>query len=1395
MSQLSGHHFFSSKGLNVKSFQRLRTALLTLFFIGLFVDARAADLRVMKTGLGDGSISGAGITCGTDCNESFPASASVTLNVTVTPGSRFTAWGGDCASVVVTPPATPPCMVAMNAVRSVRANFDLVTPVPALTHAELTPAGIQAYLDPTGPGSNVNTPAEFVAALPQDFRENWILMMRSESLQTGTAKLPRIMLVSADATKVFTLGLAEPNDSYPGAHANAIEYMQWDLSKENFRFHEIILDTVPALGDVIDEGPPVVRRFEARSRGVTEDDAKCFACHSTRNVKHTGGTPGTTGIPPGSVKFKSKPNWDTYDSWGGMMPFNRDRIYKGTVEAAAFRKFFNLWTWQNNDAVRMVLEQLKLQPDGVPDGSGALPDHRITRWDTPGLEGGENDGHIQFGFDPDPPAVVTDEPQPTGAGVNISYSFDRRAGTSGSTVLRDNEFVTLHHSCQPTNDEGRGVELFDLLTAGIGPVSASIAGTPSCPRPATPPPDKVRPNPLRVADELSSHTHATGSIPIDIKPVALAIAESCITVSGGTDINSTQTVSGVSPISTLDFFTTRNGLNFDEIYDDTRRRAQSLTRRKADIQRTTLDRDADIYVYDPAPFDGMPIMPPFRVDGLIREYGDGTLGISGGTGGQDLSIERLRQEVFRRPPSPGHPDETVMGRVYADREDDSSDPPPFGLRPDNTGPVALFRYFLEPLGVSVDKWSMGVRGRSRTYTFADIWSNYPTVISAELKTSLGLPATAGCSTIMPLASAVLAALPPVDGIPTYTDIQRILNKSCIECHGGLGYPPAQTYGVALDFSEDENPPAGERRLWKSLRSLRSLTSVPMCAPGTPVCSLGTATDVANSDIIQRITDNGMLEHPYNPAEPYDISNPDSLVDPDVADERCPRGLMPCEGPPLSKVDIETIGRWIIGGRPNTEGDPHIRTVEGVRYDFQSAGEFVLLRDESMELQARHTAVTTAGPLGPNAYTGLSSCVSVNTAVAMRVGGHRVTYQPEILPASNDEFSNERRIRKEPSRLILRVDGKPVALGNTEITLPQGGRIVRTGAKEGIEVHYPGGTSVVVTPGWWSRHQIWYMNINVNYARAVNGIMGVIAPDSWLPALSDGTWLGARPASLAQRHQDLYETFADSWRVDNATSLFDYESGLSPQSFVVEGWPVAQAQGCVAPPQPGGPVTSPPAPTPIAQTEAEQLCSAITDSDRRANCVVDIMATGERGFADTYLMTQELEQRPVPRPPVLDSPANNSVQTSQGLDFSWSVAPGSEDIDVRYRHCIWNGDELYDFNRCVKLGQSGNPVVDLLPTGITKHLTPGLCLIVIVILLIIAILLFIRSRYRAAIIVLILALILALVCYLIDRDGGSAPLATHVSELEPGKVYFWKVTAETEQGIVIESKTRRFEVEN
>lgn len=1370
-----------SVNTNSKLARHLVVKLFAVLIICFTGSAYAADLRVMKTGLGKGWIQGSGISCGivstdaatdadttgSNCNVT---TTSITLTASSHTGSTFAGWGGDCAFAGTS--AT--CTVPMTIVRpSVRANFTLNTPVPSLT--DLTPTGISTFL--TGAGRTVNTQAEFVAALPPEFRQNWILMTRSESLQTGTGQFPRILLVSEDSKKAFTLGLAE-HSSYPGSHPNAIEYMQWDDTQKNFRFHEIIIQAIGGM-DVIDTGIepcpyPIASgetcyRFKARpTRTVTADDPKCFACHSTRNVLNRGTTPGTTGNPIGSVKFKSKPNWDAYDSWGGMLAFNRDRIYKGSIEAAAFRKLMKLWNWQTNEDVRAVIEQLALQPPWVTDT--VRPQDRITRWDTSSTEGGVNDGHIRFNFDPAFPTVAK-EPLPTSvANTAVNYTFERTTpNTNSSTVVRNNEFVVLQHSntgigARFGEDEGRGTNFFNNLYLGL--------------------------NPLRVADEMippgtATYIHATGNVPIDVRPIALAIAEGCITVGGGTDITATQEIAGVTEPA---FFQDRNGMSFNDVFDDTRRRAASISRRKADIQKLNLDRTGDVYVAGTNPAVGLIDMHLDDTDGVVPATDPGPATTA------NLRLRQLRQEVFRRPSSGaggldtggGGPDETAMGGIYIDREQYSV----------NTPNISLYRYFLEPLGVSVDRWSMGVRGRSRTYSFADqfnIARSYDETFKASLSASLGVPSSPvggpDCPTnvrnaIMPLVAAEFARLPAATATPTYTDIQRIFNKSCIECHGGLNYPPVRNYPWGnFDLSEDENPAPGQRRLWKPLKEARTRIGAPTCDPMTPTCTSVNATNLSSSRIYLRITDDGRLQHPYNPANVAD------------SNEDCPYGLMPCGGPPLSKTDIETVKRWIVGSAPNTEGDPHIRTVDGVQYDFQSTGEFVLLRDPGMELQARLSAVTTAGPLD-NAYTGLSSCVSLNTAVAMRVGEHVINYQPVMGPQSDDEFATHKSNVQLPL-LQLRIDGEPISLGKTAIPLSKGGRIVPTNDTGGLEVQFPGGTRIAVTPAFWEPHQVHFMNVNVYHGRATEGIMGAIAPNNWLPMLSNGNFLGPRPEKdPAQRHHDLYTTFANSWRVDKTTSLFHYEpgSGLTPASFVVPNWPAFKPQNCLAPPQPGVPVSTAPATPTTTQAQAEQLCGGLVDPQRRGNCTQDVMATGAPVFAETYLQSQTLDRRMLLAPPTLISPPRNGEIPGKQVDFEWKPVPGTETVDVTHYHCLWKGAERYDFNKCTVLGKDGDKPGDILPPASAEYLSPVVCIIFLVILLSLALVLFLKNKRGTSLLVLILALILAVICWLHYQSGSSEPTSVRMNNLNSGETYHWKVVTETKDGLITESETLLFTVQ-
>jgi subtilisin family serine protease len=282
----------------------------------------------------------------------------------------------------------------------------------------------------------------------------------------------------------------------------------------------------------------------------------------------------------------------------------------------------------------------------------------------------------------------------------------------------------------------------------------------------------------------------------------------------------------------------------------------------------------------------------------------------------------------------------------------------------------------------------------------------------------------------------------------------------------------------------------------------------------------------------------------------------------------------------------------------TDGDPHIRTTDGVQYDFQSAGEFTLLRDgNGLEIQTRQRPVSTQPPIA-NPHTGLAACVSLNEAVAARVAGRRVTYQPG------------------EGRMVLRVDGAATPVTAQGLALGQGARVAATGAGDGIAIDFPDGTHLTATSHFWGApHNRWYLNVSVFQTPASEGVMGDIAAGSWLPALPNGASLGPKPAAATQRFVDLYETFEDAWRVSDATSLFDYGSGESAATFAVEDWP-PQNGSCVVPELPLA--------EPMPRAAALRICRGVRNRSRQANCVFDVAITGHAGFAKAYLLSQRIE---------------------------------------------------------------------------------------------------------------------------------------------------------------------------
>jgi hypothetical protein len=294
--------------------------------------------------------------------------------------------------------------------------------------------------------------------------------------------------------------------------------------------------------------------------------------------------------------------------------------------------------------------------------------------------------------------------------------------------------------------------------------------------------------------------------------------------------------------------------------------------------------------------------------------------------------------------------------------------------------------------------------------------------------------------------------------------------------------------------------------------------------------------------------------------------------------------------------------------PANRGDPHLTTTNGIDYDFQAAGEFTSLRnsDTGFELQTRQTPVATSFVPDANHYTGLASCVSLNTAAAVRVGKHRITYQQ--VPGRPGT----------PGNMQLKIDGKPVEVSADSMNLGRGNTITKAAPDGGIDVKLTDGTRLIITPNYWASQDYWYLNVEVLNTPAREGTMGHIPAANWLPLAPNGFSFGPAPASLADRHVLLNEKFADAWRVTPATSLFDYEPGTSTANFTDYSWPPKPGDPCKATVGPwGNPGPIPRAPEPMRREEAQRLCSKLEDKAANGQCVFDLTVTGDPGMAAAY----------------------------------------------------------------------------------------------------------------------------------------------------------------------------------
>ncbi|WP_336001482.1 VWD domain-containing protein [Halorientalis halophila] len=201
------------------------------------------------------------------------------------------------------------------------------------------------------------------------------------------------------------------------------------------------------------------------------------------------------------------------------------------------------------------------------------------------------------------------------------------------------------------------------------------------------------------------------------------------------------------------------------------------------------------------------------------------------------------------------------------------------------------------------------------------------------------------------------------------------------------------------------------------------------------------------------------------------------------------------------------------------GDPHLVTFDGTGYDFQAAGEFVLVRETngSFEVQARQE---------PSEF---SDSVTVNTAVATTVDGREV-----VVDAT----------RSTP----VTVNGTVKALDESDPLEVGNGTIERSGGS--YTVTYPGaddeagpGDEHLTLDRYGDRLDV-EVSLHADRERAIEGPLGDLDGNSSDDlTLANGSVLSESPDSTV-----LYGAFREDWRVSAESSLFTYENDSGPDTY-------------------------------------------------------------------------------------------------------------------------------------------------------------------------------------------------------------------------------------------------------
>lgn len=287
---------------------------------------------------------------------------------------------------------------------------------------------------------------------------------------------------------------------------------------------------------------------------------------------------------------------------------------------------------------------------------------------------------------------------------------------------------------------------------------------------------------------------------------------------------------------------------------------------------------------------------------------------------------------------------------------------------------------------------------------------------------------------------------------------------------------------------------------------------------------------------------------------------------------------------------------------DSTNDPHLTTFDGLKYDLQAVGEFILARSshDEFNLQVRQTPFNN------------SASVSINSAVAVKVGSDRVAFYAQHFP--DDDTSNP-----------LRVNSKSITIPGDQLALKGGGKIWKQGST--YVINSPTGEKVLVSPSGAGNNAFFNISSFVyNRSGEYSGLLGNVngKPNDDLQIRGGGNVLkvqstygdvnkvlnqvGLRlPGALKRGEKvyfdQLYKQFANSWRVKQEESLFDYPAGKTTKNYLDPSFPEQYLKLDM-----------------LSPSQIEKARNACTESkvsqDLMEGCIFDVGFSGFDEFART-----------------------------------------------------------------------------------------------------------------------------------------------------------------------------------